>query len=72
MTRACLYDKQVRRTIEDADDETNLIMRELNNANAAAIFTLSMQPYRGDLISARFIEETLVRPITTAHSLERM
>ena len=40
MTRACLYDKKVRRTIGDADDETNLVMQELDNANAAATFTL--------------------------------
>ena len=43
MTRACIYDKQVRRTIVDVDDETNLVMRELNDANAAATFTLPIQ-----------------------------
>ena len=43
MTRACLSDKQVRRTIGDADDETNLVMQELNDANAAATFNLSIR-----------------------------
>ena len=43
MTISCLSDKQVCRTIGDADDETNLVMLELNNANAAATFTLSMR-----------------------------
>ena len=68
----CLSDKQVRRTIGDVDDETNLVMQELNDANAAATFTLSMRLYRGDLISARCIEETLVRPITKDHTFERL
>ena len=72
MTRACLSENQVRRTIGDAYDETNLFIREHNNANAAATFTLSMQSYRGDMISARCIKETLVRPITEAHSLEQL
>ena len=72
MNIKCLSDKQVRRTIGDADDETNLVMQELNNANAAVALTLSMRSYRGDLISARCIEETLVRPITEAHSLEQL
>ena len=56
MTRAFLSDKQVRSTIGDAYDETNLVMQELNDANAASKFTLSMRPYRGDLISVRCIE----------------
>ena len=43
MNRVCLSDKQVRHTIGDAYDETNLVMWELNNANAAATFTLSMR-----------------------------
>ena len=47
-------------------------MRELNNANAAATFTLSMRLYRGYLLSARYIEETLVQTITEAHSLEQL
>ena len=72
MTRACLSDKQVRRTIGDADDETNLVMRELNDANAAATFTLSARSYRDDLLSARCIKETLVRPITKSNPLERL
>ena len=72
MVRACMSDKQIRCTIRDADDETNLVMQELNIANAAATFTLSMRSYRGGLISAQCIEETLVRPITEAHSLERL
>ena len=72
MTISCLSDKQVCRTIGDADDETNLFMRELNDANAESTFTLSMRPYRGDLLSERCIEETLVWTITKAHSLERL
>ena len=72
MTIACLSDKQVRRTIGDADDETNLVMRELNDANDAATFTLSMRSYRSDLLSARCIKETLVRTIAKAHSLDRL
>ena len=70
MTRACLYGKQVRRTIGDADDETNLVMQELNDANAVATFTLSIRSYRGDLLSARCIKENLVRPINEADYLE--
>ena len=72
MNIKCLSDKQVRRTIGYADDESNLVIQELNDANAAAAFTLSLWSYRGALISARCIEETLVRPITKAHSLERL
>ena len=52
MTRACLSDKPFRLTIVDADYETNLVMLELNDANAVATFTLSMRSYRGDLLSA--------------------
>ena len=70
MNIKCLSDKQVRRTIGDADDETNLVIWELNDANDAATFTLSIRQYRGDLLSARCIEETLVRSITEAHSLK--
>ena len=70
--RACLSENQVRCTIGDVDDDTDLVIREFNNANAARTFTLSMQSYRGDLISARFTEETLIRPITEAQSLERL
>ena len=47
-------------------------MRESNDANDASNFTLSMWSYRGDLLSARCIEENLVQPITKAHSLERL
>ena len=72
MMRACLSDKQILCTIRDADDETNLVMQELKNSNAASTFTLSMRSYRGDLRSSRCIEETLVRPITENHSLERL
>ena len=72
LTRACLSDTQVRRTIGDAQDETNQVMRELNRANAVATFTLTMRSYRGDLLSARCIEEEMARPITEAHSLERL
>ena len=56
MTREFLSDKQVRRTIGDADDEKKLVMRELNDANAAAAFTLSMRSYIGELLSARCIK----------------
>ena len=55
MTRACLSDKQVRLTIGYANDEMNLVMQELNDANAVDTFTLSVQSYRGDLLSARCI-----------------
>ena len=72
MTSSCLSDKQARRTIGDADDETNLVMRELNDANATATLTLSIWFYRSDLLSAWCIEETLVWPITKAHSFERL
>ena len=72
MTSSCLSDKQARRTIGDADDETNLVMRELNDANAVVAFTLSMWSYRGDLLSVWCTKETLVWPITEAHSLERL
>ena len=72
MMRACLSDNQVRRTIGDADDEANLVMQELNGANATPTFTLSIRSYKSDLLSARCIKETLVWPITKAHSLERM
>ena len=40
MMIACLSDKQVRRKIGDADDETNLGMQEIKDANAASTFTL--------------------------------
>ena len=70
MTIACLSDKQVCRTIGYADDETNLVMQELNNVNDAATLTLSMRSYRGGLISARCTKETFVRLINKAHSLD--
>ena len=70
MKRACLSDKQVCRTIGDTDNEPNLVMREINNANAATTFTLSMLSYRGDLLSARCIEETLEWPISIGQYLE--
>ena len=47
-----------------------MVMRELNNTNAAATITLSMRSYIGDMLSAGCIKETLVWPITKAHSLE--
>ena len=47
-------------------------MQKLNYANAAVTFILSMRSYIGDLLSAQCIKETLVRPITEAHSLERL
>ena len=72
MTRACMYDKQVRRTIGDADNETNLVIRELNDANTVATFNLLIRSYIGDLISAQCTEETRVQPITKDHSLERL
>ena len=72
MTIACLSDKQVCRTIGYADDETNLVMRELNNVNAAATFTVSIRSYRGYMLSARCTKETLVRLITKSHSLDWM
>ena len=72
MTRACMSDKQVRLTIIGADYETNLVMRELNNTNAASTITLSIRSYIGDILSAQYNKETLVRPITEAHSLERL
>ena len=67
-----MSDKKGRRTIGDAHDETNFLMQELNDANAAATFTLSMRSYRGDLLSARCIKENLLQPITEAHPLERL
>ena len=47
-------------------------MRELNDANAASTFTLSMRSYRGDLLSERCTEETLVRPIAKDNYLDRL
>ena len=72
MMRACLSDNQVRRTIGDADDEANLVTQELNGANATPTFTLSIRSYKSDLLSARCIKETLVWPITKAHSLDQL
>ena len=69
MTRECLSENQVRRKIGDEDDETNLAMRVLNDANSAATFNLSIRSYRGDMLSARCIKETPVRPITKDNPL---
>ena len=55
LTRKCLEDKQVRRTIGDAEDEMNELMRAMNATNEWATYTLTM----------------MVRPITKLHSLER-
>ena len=56
MTRACLSEKQVRQTFGDTDDETDLVMHKLNYSNYVFMFTLSMWPYRGYLLSVQYIE----------------
>ena len=58
-TRKCLEDKQVRRTIGDADDEKNHLMRMLDEANLWATHTLTMKGFRGDLLEAKCIEEKM-------------
>ena len=60
LTRACLPDKQVRRMIGDADNEMNVVMRELDKVNAATIFTLSIRSYRRKLLSAQCTKEEFV------------
>ena len=64
----CLSNKQVSVTIWDADDEKNFVMKKINQAIASAIFTLTMWPYRGDLLSTHCVEEEMAKPITKAHS----
>ena len=66
-----MEDKQVRRTIGDAEDEMNELMRAMNAANEWATYTLTMRGFRGDLLEAQCLAEKMVRPITEPHSLGR-
>ena len=72
MTSSCLSDKQARRKIGDAYDEMNFVIQELNDTNAAGTFTLSTRSYRVDMLSARWIKETIMQTITEARSLEQL
>ena len=60
LTRKCLEDKQVRRTIGDAEDEMNELMHAMNATNEWATYTLTMRGFRGDLLEAQCIEEKMV------------
>ena len=71
LTRKCLEDKKIRRTIGDAEDEMNELIHAMNAANEWATYTLTMRGFRGNLLEAQCLKEKMVRPITKPHSLER-
>ena len=72
LNKSVSFNTQVCRTIGDAEDKTNLVMRKLNQASTSATFSLTMRSYRGGLLLARCVKEEIVRPITDTHSLEQL
>ena len=50
LTMACLSDPKVRREVGDADDDTNLLMVALQQANDLASQTLTMCGYNGIIL----------------------
>jgi hypothetical protein len=71
VTRACMEDKLVRRELGDADDELNVLMQKLNEANDLSCFLLTQQGYRGDLLAVQCVRKDVAPRITVPHTLER-
>ena len=72
LTMACLSDSKVRREIGDAEDDTNLLMIALQQANDLASQTLTMWGYDGDIlkVEVRMMKERKL--VTVRHSRERI
>ena len=65
---ACLIDTKIRRQLDDADDHTNNLMRDLQDTNDLAVFKLSQQGLDGSTISVRVEKVPETEPITVKHS----
>ena len=51
LTRACLNDKRVRRSIGDGSEEEQVMYRLIQEANDVATFTLTMCGYDGTVLA---------------------
>ncbi|KAL7546421.1 hypothetical protein ACHAWF_015054 [Thalassiosira exigua] len=72
LTRKCMHDKQVRREIGDADDETNSLMRVMQEGNRLAVQILNRLGYIGDLLEGTISEVIKPKHVTEPHSKERI
>lgn len=52
LTEVCLNDPKVRRQLDDRDDSTNDLMRDLQRANDFAVHSLNGKAYDGDVFAA--------------------
>ena len=73
-TRECLKDDQIYRTPCDArpQDETNLLMKKLNEANNLSTFDLAVSGYQGRLLKDQREKAAELLPITMTHMKERI
>jgi hypothetical protein len=71
LTRACLKDKRVRRSMGDGLEEEQLMYRLIQEANDVATFTLTMCGYNGTVLAQQIMPREEIKQLTEEHSLER-
>jgi hypothetical protein len=71
LTRACLNDKRVRRSIGDGSEEEKVMYRLIQEANDVATFTLTMCGYDGTVLAQQIKPREEMKQLTEEHSLER-
>ena len=72
LTRACLKDKRVRRSMGDGSEEEQLMYRLIQEANDVATFTLTMCGYDGTVLAQQIMpRKEITTQLTEEHSLER-
>ena len=73
LTRACLSDKNVRRELGDADDDSNSLMIGLQQANSNAVALLSRRGYNASHFAAKMKRvPKKTSAVTEPHSKERI
>jgi hypothetical protein len=70
LTRACLNDKRVRRSIGDSSEEEQVMDRLIQEANDVATFTLTMCVYNGTVLAQQIKPHEEMKQLTEEHSLE--
>jgi len=73
MTRACLSDTKVRRELGDGgDDNMDLLMMQVQNANDTATHALTQAGFRGDILKAKIDKPKAAQPIEARNSQARI
>jgi hypothetical protein len=71
LTRACLNNKRVRKSIGDGSEEEQVMYHLIQEANNIATFTLTMCVCDGTVLAQQIKPHKEMKQLTEEHSLER-